>query len=179
MNWSEIPKQTLLKENGEYPQSERPPALRQESPLYMVRAFNSDIRGFRHPPLIWDDKPDIDPELFQKVVNGFTSKGKAMNDTIRQHVLKYNIASGHGESEEDIIDTILEGDFVWRGKENRRRWWSEWFTVVKVDGMLIGFEGALTSGDDSPQDKGWEFDPSSICEVTAKVVTTNVYEAKP
>lgn len=47
--------------------------------------------------------------------------------------------------------------------------------VVEVDGMLIGFDGATTTGDDSPSDKGWEFNPSSICEVQAKEVTTTVY----
>ena len=50
------------------------------------------------------------------------------------------------------------------------------FVVVEIDGMLIGFDDANTTGDKSPSDFGWEFDPSSICEVVAKEVVTTVYE---
>lgn len=39
------------------------------------------------------------------------------------------------------------------------------FNVVEIDGMLIGFDDAETTGDNSPSDVGFEFDPESIVEV--------------
>ena len=102
-----------------------------------------------------------------------------MNDKIRDHVRAYNEKCGYAnQTEQDIIDTIRDADEVWSGNDSNRRWWTECFTVVNVDGMLIGFDDAKTTGDDSPRDKGWEFDPSSICEVVAKEVTKTVYKRK-
>jgi hypothetical protein len=99
-----------------------------------------------------------------------------MNAKIREHVAAYNAANGFETTDEEIIATIREADRVWRGDESERRWWTDCLTVVEVDGMLIGFGDAITTGDDSPRDVGWEFDPSTICEVVAKEVVTTVYE---
>lgn len=99
-----------------------------------------------------------------------------MNEKIREHVKKYNEKNGWGTDEQTIIETILEGEQVWSGDESDRRWWTDCFTVVEVDGMLIGFHNAITTGDESAEEKGWEFDPSSICEVLAKEKTITVYE---
>lgn len=99
-----------------------------------------------------------------------------MNSKIREHVLAYNRKKEYGESDKDIIESIRYGKHVWTGDESERRWWTDCFTVVEVDGMLIGFADAKTTGDDSPRDVGWEFDPETICEVVAKEVVTTVYE---
>lgn len=99
-----------------------------------------------------------------------------MDAKIVEHVAAYNTANGWPTDEASIVETIREGKRVWRGDESSRRWWTDCFTVVDVNGMLIGFADAITTGDDSPRDKGWEFDPSTICEVVAKQVTTTVYE---
>ncbi len=48
--------------------------------------------------------------------------------------------------------------------------------VVEVDGMFIGFINAHATGDSSPREIGWEFDPESICEVIPKEVITTIYE---
>ena len=100
-----------------------------------------------------------------------------MNEKIRAHVAACNAANGDGTSDEDIIETIRYSKKVWQGDESSRRWWTDCFSVVEVGGMLIGFGDAITTGDDSPRDKGWEFEPDTICEVIAKEVTTTVYEA--
>lgn len=102
-----------------------------------------------------------------------------MNENIYKHVAAYNAANGYGTSEEDVIDTIREGKVVWQGDESPRRWWTDCFVVVDIGGMLIGFAGAITTGDDSPSDKGWEFDPETIGEVVKKEVTTTVYVPAP
>lgn len=99
-----------------------------------------------------------------------------MNAKIRAHVAQFNERMGFGTSEDDIIDTIRESCVEWSGDEAERRWWTERFTVVNVDGMMIGFDDATTTGDDSPSDKGWEFDPSTICEVSPREVTITVYD---
>jgi hypothetical protein len=99
-----------------------------------------------------------------------------MNEKIREHVRAYNLREFDDSSDEGIIETIRDAVEVWSGNDSDRRWWTDCFTVVNIDGMLIGFDDAKTTGDDSPRDKGWEFDPESICEVVAKEVVTTVYE---
>lgn len=99
-----------------------------------------------------------------------------MNEKIREHVKKYLKAKGRSTADESIIETITEGKIVWTGNESSRRHWTDCFRVVEVDGMLIGFNDAIVTGDDSPFDKGWEFDLSSICEVQSKEVITTIYE---
>ena len=101
-----------------------------------------------------------------------------MNEKIRQHVAKFAESKGWPTDEESLIEVIFEANMVWRGNESSRRWWTDCFMVVDVDGMLIGFDGAITTGDDSPRDKGWEFDPSTICEVEPREVVTKTYVRK-
>lgn len=96
-----------------------------------------------------------------------------MNDSIKQHVLSL---LGGAATEEEIIDKIRWSKTVWTGYESDRRWWTDCFTVVDVGGMLIGFDDAKTTGDNSPRDCGWEFDPSSICEVKVREVVKTVYD---
>lgn len=76
-----------------------------------------------------------------------------MNEKIRAYVAKYNASKARGTDDESIIDTIMEANYIWSGDESDRRWWTDCFTVVEVDGMLIGFADAKTTGDYSPSDK--------------------------
>jgi len=103
-----------------------------------------------------------------------------MKDSIRNHVTKYLEKEEVAVTDENIIEVIRDGKHVWTGDYDSHRWWNECFTVVDVDGLLIGFGDAETTGDDSPYDKGWEFDPDSICEVEAQTetITRTVYKAK-
>jgi hypothetical protein len=107
-------------------------------------------------------------------------RDKTMNEHIKTHVTAYNEKHGYGTSDNDLIETIQEGKHIWTGDYDRHRWWNECFTVVEVGGMLIGFNDAETTGDESPYDRGWEFDPESICEVEAEAVvtTTTIYKRK-
>lgn len=101
-----------------------------------------------------------------------------MNATIREHVIKYLEKHGEQTTDDDIVEAITDSAEVWIGDADRHRWWDNHFKVVNVDGMLIGFDWATTTGDDSASDKGWEFDPSSICEVEEKQVTTTIYSRR-
>jgi hypothetical protein len=98
-----------------------------------------------------------------------------MNEKIRLHVENFNEANGFEEGEDSVIETILDADVIWVGERSNSRWWTDCLKVVSIDGMLIGYDGAETTGDDSPSDKWWEFDPATICEVEAKEITTTTY----
>lgn len=78
-----------------------------------------------------------------------------MNAKISEHVAAHNTANGWSTDEASLVETIRYATRVWRGDESPRRWWTDCFTVVEVNGMLIGFADAITTGDDSPSDKGW------------------------
>jgi hypothetical protein len=99
-----------------------------------------------------------------------------MNEKIREHVRAYNERCGCvDQTEQDIIDTIRDAKVIWSKMTSSRRWWDEEFCVVDIDGMLIGYDGADTTGDENATEKGWEFDPSSICEVIAQQVVKTEY----
>lgn len=102
-----------------------------------------------------------------------------MNKKVRDHVLnwlrrEYDYPSD--SSDEEITEAIRDQPTVWTGDEQYHRWWNDVFCVTKIDGMFIGYWGAETTGDNSPRDCGWEFDPETICEVRPTEVTTIVYE---
>jgi hypothetical protein len=102
-----------------------------------------------------------------------------MNKNIYEHLKKYCSKNGFefDGSARDILETLQDsGERVYCEDAGSRRWWKDTFEVVDLDGMLIGFSGATTTGDDSPTDKGWEFDPETCCEVEmhteTKIITT-------
>ena len=97
---------------------------------------------------------------------------------VREHVIKHLIANGYKTTDEDIIETIRYATRVYKGEGDSRRWWEEFVYVVEIDGMFIEYIDAETTGDDSAEDKGYEFDPSSIREVFKKerIVTEIYYE---
>ena len=104
-----------------------------------------------------------------------------MNQKIKDHVTKHLLSEGYVvKNEDEIIETIRDSDIIHKEDCGNSRWWKNTWCVVNIDGMLIGFEDAETTGDDSAQDKGWEFDPESIHEVKAEtkevVVTKTFYE---
>jgi hypothetical protein len=94
-----------------------------------------------------------------------------MNQKIKEHVVKYNKSKGWGEDEESVIETIIDSKEVFSKTIDSRRHWDETFNVVEVDGMLIGYDGARTTGDMSAEEKGWEFDSDTICEVKKETET--------
>lgn len=115
----------------------------------------------------------------QWTINDFRpTRGGAMDEEIRAHLVAHCAANGYGAgaTDKDLAEFLFETDVVWEKETSRHRWWTSYFTVVEIDGMLIGFESAKTTGDQSPSDTGWEFDPKTVCRVEAKQVTTVVYE---
>ena len=88
-----------------------------------------------------------------------------MNKTVRDHLTKIAIREGIEPTDDNLGGIVRNADEVWNGNYSYRRWWCDCFTVVSCEGMLLGFNNAATTGDESPWEKGWVFDPNSICEV--------------
>jgi len=98
-----------------------------------------------------------------------------MNEKIKEYVSAYLKKGGTNPSDEAIIEEIRDC-VIWSGDFSSRRHWKDCLSVAKVGDMLIGFNDAQTTGDDSPYDKGWEFEPESICEVIPYEVTEIRYK---
>ena len=96
-----------------------------------------------------------------------------MDKKIREHLIKVAEKNNWSTEEETLIEILLEGSkTVWEGNEDEHRWWEEYDRVVEIEGMFIKFRDAKTTGDDSPYEKGWELDSSTIREV--KPVKKNI-----
>ena len=104
-----------------------------------------------------------------------------MDKKVKQHLIKYNRSEGWNSTEDALIETLMEArhtNLVHEEISSRRRWWVEYLTVVRIGGMLIGFETAKTSGDMSVDERGWEFDLDSIGEMVETEKVVKVYEWK-
>jgi hypothetical protein len=101
-----------------------------------------------------------------------------MNEKIKQHIIAYNKEKGDDTTDECLIEAISESDVIYSERLGSRRWWNDVFRVCNINGMNIGYVWAETTGDSNPDEVGWEFDPSSICEVVEKIITNTIYEPK-
>ncbi|MCK5016255.1 MAG: hypothetical protein KAS32_04210 [Candidatus Peribacteraceae bacterium] len=103
-----------------------------------------------------------------------------MNEKIKEHLNKYCIKQGWGEleSDGDILETLQGVDVIYTGVTEEHRHWDDVFTVVEIDGMLIGYDNAHTTGDLTPNETGWEFDLNSVCEVEKETKTITIYKPK-
>lgn len=100
-----------------------------------------------------------------------------MNDKIRRHLARYAKVHGWPTTDDSLIEIALEcGTQVHRREWDTHRWWVEYLYVRDIDGMLIGHRGAETSGDMSADERGYEFDPGTICEMRAVEVAVTKYE---
>lgn len=102
-----------------------------------------------------------------------------MNKEVLAHVVAFNVNRGWSDDEEEAISTIREYcHAIWSGDPVERRWWTEKFFVVEIGGRLIGYVDGVTTGDDSAEDKGFEFDPDTICWAEPVEVTVTNYVPK-
>ena len=97
-----------------------------------------------------------------------------MNDIIKKHVGEYLRVQDMNDSEDSIIEWIRYSDEIYSEIVDTKRWWKVVFRVVEIDGMFIGFDDAETTGDNSPSDVGFEFNPESIVEVEKVVEIKHV-----
>ena len=78
---------------------------------------------------------------------------------------------------EDLFSDIGY-EYIWKGNISKHRWWNTFFAVIRIGNTLFGYNWAETTGDDNIFDKGWTFDPDSICEVEEKTKIVKYYERK-
>jgi hypothetical protein len=107
-----------------------------------------------------------------------------MDENVREFLKQDAIKNGYKTDDATLIDLLTDEEPVWEGYEDERRWWT---TVVRVVRMkadegyrYFSFGWAKTTGDDSPEEKGWNFDPDTIQEVApvTKMVEVTEYVAK-
>ena len=95
-----------------------------------------------------------------------------MNEKIKKYIANHLINHENWQNkdiiENNIIEYLIESDPIYEENVCSSRWWMNTFRVVKIGELLIGFDWAITTGDENARDKGWEFDPKSICEVEKK-----------
>lgn len=79
----------------------------------------------------------------------------------------------------DVLEWLCDNEIHSEVTSNRR-WWNDTFNVAKYGDILIGFDYAETTGDDTPCEKGFEFDEDSVCYVEAvkKTVVVTGYVVK-
>lgn len=99
-----------------------------------------------------------------------------MNEKIRQHLVTYAAKNNWPTDDDTLIEILTEANDLYKRKVSDSRWWYTEFIVVDIDGMLIGYEYASANRDEHVRELGWEFDPSTICEVKAVEKTVIVYE---
>lgn len=96
-----------------------------------------------------------------------------MNEIVKQHLAAFAAKNNWGTDDDTLIEIITEGNHVYEEKISESRWWNNVYRVAEIDGMFIGYEYAQANRDESVRELGWDFDPTTICQVwpTQKVVT--------
>ena len=81
----------------------------------------------------------------------------------------------------NLVDFFIEigSECIWNEKVSSSRWWDNYFLVTNINGRLIGYNWAFTTGDDSAFDKGWEFDENSICFVEPYTEVKTITKYRP
>jgi len=100
-----------------------------------------------------------------------------MNEAVKEYLKGYNAKNEYGIEDDDLLETLLEGDQIYSKVTSKHRWWNCTLVVVDIGGKLIGYEWAATTGDNTARDLGWEFDEDSVCFVEKKEeqVTVTTY----
>lgn len=97
------------------------------------------------------------------------------SDELKQIIQDHCVAKGWGDSDAVLEEFLTIADTVFEERAGSHRWWNV-FKVVNVNGTLIGFIDAETTGDQSAHEMGWSVDWNSLCEVEAEEVTSTVYK---
>ena len=73
-----------------------------------------------------------------------------------------------------VYDYFIECNEIHSKVFSSSRWWDYTKVVIEVGGVLSGVDGAETTGDDSPRDKGWVFDEETVKYVSVETKTVIV-----
>ena len=110
-------------------------------------------------------------------VSKLAGKRGFMDEKVKQHLINYCNKEEYGTTDEDLKEVLVEcSKNLHREEFDRHRWWTLYKYVVEIDGMIIGYIDAETTGDDSPYDKGYEDGAYDVKEMKAVPKTITVYE---
>lgn len=102
--------------------------------------------------------------------------GEIQDEQIKEHLTRYCEKHGWDPSNEMFWEVLLDAKKKYTGEPQRHRWWNEYFCVVEIDGLEIGFYQAESTGDNCPWELGWEPDLRYVSRVekheTTQIVTT-------
>jgi len=101
-----------------------------------------------------------------------------MNNKIEKLLEDYCIEKGFTkwENDNELLEVLYNFKILYKDSGDEHRHWVEHQYVVKVKDTYIGYCNAETTGDMSPWEVGYEFDPDSVCEMepVQKTVTTYI-----
>lgn len=103
--------------------------------------------------------------------------------TAKEFVLDYvynhpDNKNDKGESYYSNLDEFFRDcgyEYDWKEVTSSSRWWDNLFVVQEINGKLIGYKWAQTTGDMGIWDIGWEFDENSICFVEPYEISITKY----
>jgi len=82
------------------------------------------------------------------------------------------------KNDDELLEVLRNNKMLFEEKISEHRWWNEHRYIIKVGDVYIGYIYAETTGDMSPREAGYEFDPDSICEMKPIQKTITVYIKK-
>jgi len=103
-------------------------------------------------------------------------KMNKINSEISEHIKQCCEKEGDEFEPEIVLEYLLEAEEISRTELSKHRWWNVFQYVVKLEGMLIGYQYAEANRDESVLDLGYEFDWSSVRKMrpVEKTITTYV-----
>ena len=80
------------------------------------------------------------------------------------------------ENDNELLDILRDLKEVKEELIEKHRWWNEYEYIVKLGDTYIRYIYADTTGDMSPSEAGYDFNPDLICEMEQieKTITTYV-----
>lgn len=81
------------------------------------------------------------------------------------------------DNDPDLIEYLQNGE-ISRESIGHSRHWEDMVIISKIGNRYFSFCGAVTTGDSSPEEKGWEFDWDSLEEVEPyeQIITITKYK---
>jgi len=101
-----------------------------------------------------------------------------MNKKIEKLLEDYYKKDGYEKWKDDdeLLEILRYFDTLHKEIIDKHRWWNEYRYTIEVENTYIGYVYAETTGDESAWEKGYEFDPDSICEMERIEKTITTYQ---
>ena len=98
-----------------------------------------------------------------------------MDDKVRTRLVGILEEGSWEINDRNLVSLILEADVIYREETDKHRWFTDYFYVVNVDDMLIGYTNMENHGDEGYDFSNKEF-LSHVHEVKPVEVTVTKYK---